>query len=89
MEKLVTLVSGHQLYESVHKNKLQFLAKQVEKFGGIVSSMCKPAFNYDYGFIVSNLKEIPKELYEVFGRAGLKAKFESLLPNTAVLNLVY
>lgn len=87
-QKLVTLVSGHQLLESVHQSRLKLFAKKIEDFGGKVCNMCKPAFNYDYSYIVYDLKTIPRDLLEFFGRANLKVKHEELIPGTFVVSVV-
>lgn len=85
--RLVTLVSGHQMFEHIYQEKLSFFAQQMEAFGAKVLEKAKPVVLLDYSYIVENIQAIPKDLYTVFARAGLKAEVVNLSEKIKLIRL--
>lgn len=86
-EKFITLMSGHQMFESRYKKHLEHFASVIETFGAKVVHKCGPLQDYDYSYMVENLKEIPKELMTHFGKAGLKTTTTSLSEKLTIIRL--
>ena len=89
MDNLVTLVSGHQMFESAYEKRLNYFAELFESIGAKVILKNRPKENYDYSFILSDIKEISKDIYTKLCQAGVQVTMTSLLHNTTQICLKY
>lgn len=86
-KRLVVLQNGHIVEEGFYNQQLNHFASILEKDGAKVVSKTKPAFNFDYGYIVSGFNGLTAEMNTMLIQANLKAVVKRLLRNTCSVHL--
>jgi len=87
---LITLTNGHQMDIAYYNMLITHFKTVLEQFGAKVIQCCRPAFKYDYSFLIHTQKDsVPKEAITLFGNAGLKTEIQQLQDTTSMLRLKY